>query len=44
MDKGKPQSHQKHLRTEHFRLPVIPAQAEIQDFVMHPNRVSVLRP
>ena len=36
MDRGKQQSHQQHFRTEHFGLPVIPAQAGIQDVVMQP--------
>ncbi len=42
MDRGKQQSHQQHFRTEHCSLPVIPAQAGIQDFVMHPLEFTLL--
>ena len=36
MDRGKQQAHHKHFRTEPFSRPVIPAQAGIQAFVIHP--------
>jgi hypothetical protein len=36
MDRGRWQFHYEHCRIERFSEPVIPAQAGIQDFVMHP--------